>query len=1068
MNLVKSIRSRFQLGRDINELRVKILEIENAIEAQKVKFEEDKKNQIIRLKKQIAFEAAQLEHKISQLKVEKEQQYKQYLSQAELELSKVAAYTELARQKATEDAPRLLEEEWDRQNKKLTNLRNNLDGLTDYSQDTPPRLISLPWNDLRWTPNEKNFENYRPQMSGIAPDIIRIGEFHSIGTLNHLKKSDFPAIIPIRASSADSNIHQPGHIAIFSNDAASREAALAAIQSIALRAIATFPVLKLKGIFLDPVGMGNNFPFKNLPEKIRGLKTYTRGDDIQEQLRSLNLHIEQVIQNYLGKHYETLDEFNKEAYVKQAYHYLFATDFPTFFDNKSWEDLKSLLVNGARAGVYAVIHIDETLEKPRSFDYQVFHDYCRVLQPSKNYSENIPLFTTALPNGLANDIELDVTPSNEQFNQIAQKITEAAKNIKTETVPFKELYPTGEEWSFDSRKEIRAPIGIAGAIDRLEFWMGENDDGQVVSNGLLAGKPGAGKSYTLHAIINSLVINYSPDELEMYLLDFKEGVEFQIYVDPDKSDNNNADEELNEANALPHAKVISIESDREFGLSVLQHVQAEIDKRGSIFKDVGVSDIKTYRKKTKEIMPRVLVVIDEFQYMFKESDHITRQLNGIYEDITRRGRAFGIHLLIASQSPNVSNMNSSIYSYIELRMAQQMDKRTAASVLAEGNTDAIDLADRPGKVIYNCDFGRKSRNDIGQVADISLETRIDTLRHIQKVAKQRNYQRREPLVLFNGSKPTKLSHNRQLVQLSQMDRWLSSKDLNKQVVNDRDWVAQESPGVAWLGEAMKIGDHTKAIFRRRSRSNMLIVGTSEETIFGILGGILISLIHCYKPKQAQFNIIDLAQDEDNHWIEMCQNFRDNFDSMFDITLGKRFPDPDNRIKKAEEILKQTYVELEQRQTARDEHPDEFDSKPPSPLFFIYALGSINRAQNLRPISGRRGDELSEDAQKLEKLISQGSELGIHTILWVDNMKTLEQLTADKVRSWLGNLDLRIGLKMPAKDSQDLFKENNAQNLPDLRAYFRDESTTNGLEKFKPYAVPLPEELEEYGKRLKQR
>lgn len=122
----------------------------------------------------------------------------------------------------------------------------------------------------------------------------------------------------------------------------------------------------------------------------------------------------------------------------------------------------------------------------------------------------------------------------------------------TETVPFQELYPS-EEWSFDSRKEIRAPIGLEGARNLLEFWMGKNDDGQVISNGLLAGKPGAGKSFTLHAIITSLAMRYSPKELEMYLLDFKEGVEFQTYVDPEKSENKDADKELDESNALPHA-----------------------------------------------------------------------------------------------------------------------------------------------------------------------------------------------------------------------------------------------------------------------------------------------------------------------------------------------------------------------------------------------------------------------------------------------------------------------------------------------------------------------------------
>lgn len=920
------------------------------------------------------------------------------------------------------------------------NYQNNINALITHQNNN--------YSSLNTIPGKAHF----------PPDIIRIGKFYSLGTLtsNNLRLDDFPAIVPIRASSADSNIHQPGHIAIFSNDAASREAALAAIQSIAIRAIATFPVLKLKGIFLDPVGMGNNFPFKNLPEKIRGLKTYTRGDDIQEQLRSLNLHIEQVIQNYLGKNYKTIDEFNEAAYVKQAYHYLFAADFPTFFDNKSWEDLKSLLVNGARAGVYAVIHIDTTLEKPRSFDYKVFHDYCTVLQPSKNQSNGVPLFTATLPNGLANNIELDIPPSNEHFNQIAQIITEAEKNIETETVPFKELYPTGEEWSFDSRKEIRAPIGLEGATDHLEFWMGKNDDGQVISNGLLAGKPGAGKSFTLHAIITSLAMRYSPEELEMYLLDFKEGVEFQTYVDPEKSENKNADEELDESNALPHAQVISVESDREFGLSVLEYIKEQITERGRTFKEFGVENITEYRNKNEK-MPRILVLIDEYQSMFEENDEITTKLNNIFDTIVRKGRAYGIHLLLASQSPDVSNINRSIYNQVGLRMAQQMDKNTAASVLDAANIDAVDLLDRPGKIIFNRDFGKKSYNQVGQVADISREERIKALKSIREIAKRTDYQRTRPLTLFNGARLTKLNHNLKLEELSKKitdnQRWLTSKEL-KDLVEERDWFAQEHPGVAWLGEAMRIGNHTKAIFRRRASSNMLMIGTSEETIFGILSGMLISLVHCYQPKQAQFNIIDLSiSDEDNSWADMSQNFRDSFNSLFDITLGKRFPDEDKQQKsiEAEEVLTKTYDEFIKRKETRDKNPNEKQSNPS--LFFVFALGDLNRGQQMKLKSTGTGfsSSLSSNAEKLLEIVSQGSELGIHTILWIDNKKTFDKLTANQASSWLDHFALRVALRMSGADSQTFLVDTYAKNLGDLRAYLYNELTSS-LEKFKPYEV----------------
>lgn len=993
-------------------------------------------------------------------------------AEAKTELIDIALYTELARQKAQNEAPRLFQEELHSQQHLFAKLIDEIDGIEKPSQDIAPRLLSRSWNNPSWTSTKSNTNSYQPQISGQAPGILRIGKFEQVADFSKEQipaLAEIPAFIPVRAIPNNSNLQLPGHIAIYSNDAESRQLAVEAIQSIALRIISTFPVKKLQGIFIDPVSMGNNFPFKELNNFISGLKTYTRSDDIREQLRRLTVHIEQVIQNYLGRNYQSIEQFNQaKSFVGEAYRYLFVADFPTNFDSHSWEDIKSILVNGSKAGVYVVIHIDETLEKPRNFDYNVFKNYCTVLRPSPKNNEGKILFTTQLPNGQDCVINLDQPPPNQQFNYLIALINQATKNVKLETVPFKELYSEKPEWSeaYDSRQEIRAPIGVMGAMDRLEFWLGENEDGQVVSQGLLAGKPGAGKSYTLHSIILSLAMRYAPDELEMYLLDFKEGVEFQIYVDPERSENSNLSEELNEDKALPHAKVISIESDREFSLSVLKAVQEEIEKRGNKFKFAGVSSLKEYRQKTNEKFPRILVVIDEFQYMFQESDNITRQLNLIFEDITRRGRAFGVHLLIASQSPNVPNMSRSVYSFIELRMAMQMDKNTANSVLAEGNTDAVDLLDKPGKVIYNRDFGRKSYNNIGQIADVSSRARREAVLHINLVATQRNYRRPQPLILFNGTQATKLSHNRQLVKLSEMAYWLSLKSLNKEIIQEQDWAVVETPGVAWLGEAMRIGDHTKAIFRRRSRSNMLIVSASEENTFGIFGGIILSLVHCYEPHKAEFKIIDSSiPDEDNHWAEMFNVFRDNLAPYYLATLGKRFPSPENKILRGEEILQEIHAEYERRKQQRDENPN-LASKDPS-LFFIYALGGINRAQNMRPVMGRRGEEASPDAEKLQVILSQGSELGIHTILWVDNMKTFMKITGDN-RSWLTHFDLRLGSTMPADDSRLLLGETYAQNLPHLRVYFRDEGTATGLEKFKPYAVPSYQEIAEYSSKLKKR
>ena len=1078
-------------------------------------------------------------------------------------LVEILGYGKQAEYIANEVMPHALNQEWSTQNELLNRAIEEWDA--PRTANSSKRLLSRPWMDSLWNSLGEEIGCYSPQSIGLAPDVVRIGDLLIERELYHR----IPAMVSIRNLAKQTAAKMPGHLVIFSNDNPSRQSAVNGLQSIALRTICTFPARKLQGVFIDPVSMGNTFPFKSLPNFITGQQIFTRSQDVREQLHKLTVHLEQVIQNYLSNKYETIEAYNaEESTITEAYRYLFIADFPTNFDATACEYLKSLLVNGPRAGVYVVLHVDDTLEKPRDFRYDLLDDYCTVLRPTFGmttggsfetggslqkgyvylgkvnrithqgaYVEFLPgkegfvdtsrladhrvrdphdvvgegsrihvrvteigrddkisltcqgiredekqstrlktsassqsdmltqLFTLTSPGGVTFKVQLDSPPPSEQFEQLAKVITDAVDKAAKEAVSIALKRPE-QFWTGKSNREIRAVIGRAGA-DLIEFWMGNNNDGLVVSSGLLAGKPGAGKSVTLHAIITSLCMQYPPEELELYLLDFKEGVEFQIYVDPYRDKNEKVDEELDDWKALPHAKLVSIESDREFGLSVLQRVQQEIEHRGTLFKKSGVSNLDEYCRNNPGIkVPRVLVVIDEFQYMFQESDQITHQLNRIFEDITRRGRAFGVHLLIASQSPNVPNMSRGIYSFIELRMAMQMDQSTAGSVLAEGNTDAVDLLDRPGKLIYNIDYGRKGHNVIGQVVKATAEDAKTTLQEIHQVAVQKNYQRSNPLILFNGNRPTRLSQNGQLARLKA--NWLSPSALNKEILSEPDWIPQEFPCVAWLGEAMRVGDHTRAIFRRRARSNMLMIGSSEETIFGILGGILVSLVHTCQPRKAEFYLLDLSQptdEDDNYWTNLSPVFRESFSDYFPTLIGKRFSDSDQQVQRSETILQKVHAELERRQQERETNPDQLDFGPS--VFFICAIGSLSRAQNLRPVVGRRGDEMSPDAEKFLQVVSQGAELGIHTILWLDNTKTFLQLFSDS-RSAFTHFDLRIGLKMPADDSRQLLGESYAQNLPRMRAYFQDASLANGLEKFKPYAVPKKEEMQAYRRQFQAR
>ena len=961
------------------------------------------------------------------------------------------------------------------------------------------RQITPSWQDERWW-DESAVNSYKPRTEGLAPMVIRSGTLHQIKTQNskstldlselslsesgnaillkpllkdcYTSLDDIPLLLQCRSSSQLSN--KSGHIAIFTNSPETRQAATAALESIALRAIATFPVRKLQGIFIDPVSMGNTFPFRSLPEEIRGKRTYTTSDDIQEQLHKLIGHTEQVIQNYLSRDYDNIEAYNAAAEaIQEAYRYLFIADFPSKFDNKSFEFLNSLLVNGSRAGVYTIIHIDETLEKPRNFNYELFKAHCQVLRPAGKSYNGEPLFIYESPEApIVCYATLDKPPESDRFNQLTAMISKASGEVKVDTVAFSQLYPE-TLWTGDSRGEIRTAIGVAGAREKLEFWLGQNPKGLEVSQSLLFGKPGAGKSYTLHSIINGLAMRYAPDELELYLLDFKEGVEFQVYVDPERGEDSGSSNDLDLTKALPHAKVISIESDREFGLSVLRKVNEQFHIRANEWKSISndITKVAEYRNKTNgKKMPRILIVIDEFQVLFEDNDSISAELNQIFDTIVKKGRAFGIHLLLASQSPNIKNITRSVYDLIDLRMAMQMNQNVAAMTLAEGNTDAVDLLDRPGRIIYNADFGRKGSNEIGQVADASTDQRKKTLRKIQETVQATGYQRppTDQLVVFDGRHPTRLRNNGLLTVLASADTWLSPADI-KDIVNESNWRVRDFPSIAWVGEAMQIGYHSRAIFRRRSRSNMLLVGNIEENIFGILGGVLTSLVCSHQPQKAEFHIIDLSDEDDrgSHWSSMTLDFRESFSIYFPITIAKDFADSDRQISKANTTLQNIHAEFERRQQLREADPDTTNFG--ASIFFVAAIGTLERLNSLRPTVDNRGNpDMSDDAKKLMAIASQGAELGIHLILWVEGIKTLNQLFAGKERISLSNFDLRIGLTMPADDSRALFNETLAANLTKLRAYFKDEATAANLEKFKPYAVPTKQEFATYVNYLEQK
>jgi DNA segregation ATPase FtsK/SpoIIIE, S-DNA-T family len=295
----------------------------------------------------------------------------------------------------------------------------------------------------------------------------------------------------------------------------------------------------------------------------------------------------------------------------------------------------------------------------------------------------------------------DGVPPDALFNGLLNAVHHAAQFGGFRGIPFERILPPREQWWKGSTiQRIEAPIGMTGARDPLNFWLGRSRDGRIAAHALIGGQTGSGKSTLFHVLINSLLLIYPPQELQLYLLDYKEGVEFKPYADA----------------RPPHIREITPKLDRPAGLRILQELQTELERRGELFKTANVQDLSDYRVRTKETLPRLLLIIDEFQKLFEEQDEIAVKSGQILEDLARRARAFGIHVIMASQSIHISHVSPTIYSQFVTRIALQAPEADIAALFGSENTDAASILDRPGEVIYNDGGGLRERNTPGQVA----------------------------------------------------------------------------------------------------------------------------------------------------------------------------------------------------------------------------------------------------------------------------------------------------------------------------------------------------------------
>jgi ABC-type multidrug transport system fused ATPase/permease subunit len=809
----------------------------------------------------------------------------------------------------------------------------------------------------------------------------------------------------------------------------------ATLQAVMLRLLTSIPPGKVRFTICDAIGLGENFSaFMHLADYEEALVTsriWTEQAQIEQRLADLTEHMENVIQKYLRNEFKTLEDYNHQAgEVAEPYRFLVVANFPAGFNEGSLRRLRSIASAGPRCGVFLLMSVDARQALPVNFNLAEIEETATVLKfQDGRFRWHHPDFEKLT-------LELDRPASAERFTEIVRQAGQAAKDSKRVEVPFETVAPKGDAWWTESAAAgVNVPLGRAGATKLQQLRLGKGTSQHV----LVAGKTGSGKSTLLHALVTNAALRFSPDEVEFYLIDFKKGVEFKVYA----------------THRLPHARVIAIESEREFGLSVLERLDIELKRRGELFRDAGVQDLPGYRKaRPDDPLPRSLLVVDEFQELFVEDDKLAQDAALLLDRLVRQGRAFGIHVLLGSQTlGGAYSLARTTLGQMAVRIALQCSEADAHLILSEENT-AARLLSRPGEAIYNDANGLVEGNHPFQVVWLGDDLREQYLRDLKQLAERREVVRPAPIV-FEGNAAADLAGNTQIRHWLEADAWPAAPKVN----------------LALLGAAVAIKEPTHLALRRQSGANLLVVGQQPASARGVLSSMLVSLALQHAPAgngvptsnavpssnsmspgtaAARFVILD-GTPADSADAGAWSQLADALPHAVSVVAGRGLGD--------------AIAEVDQLVAEREK--DRTDDAPPI-FLFVYDLG---RLRDLRKADDDFGfSSFSSEAKTVSPskqfthILREGPALGVHTFIWSD---TYNNVTRSLDRNALKDFEMRVLFAMTGVDSSNLIDTPAASKLGPHRALLYTEEQGR-LEKFRPYAAPSAELSAEITRRLAQR
>lgn len=531
------------------------------------------------------------------------------------------------------------------------------------------------------------------------------------------------------------------------------------------------------------------------------------------------------------------------------------------------------LVDGSGVAPSEFLDLLNSLSKPGDYGHKCGFRFL-IIDNSRSFEKNLTPNSKHLIECINQNCELDISYDGSIFTQNSRQVEvltvlgnldEYVQNrsqlIANRINNIEKTYVSLEEISADSvEKSLGAimyiPIGKAGT-DSVELPFSCKDENGTVAGqciGYMAiGQSGSGKSSFFHSLVLNGCIKYSPDDLQFWLLDFKNGGASSKYRN----------------SGLPHIKMIAENNRIDDALCLFQMILEEMERRTKAFNNVGVNDIIDYNEIAKnqrlEHFPRIIIAIDEVQEIFRDdSASVIKDQIG---SISNRMRSAGMHFVMVAQ--NLSEGKSYMLKEVFLPSATgRICFRVASDIprdsgfeeeFVQRKQEISELKTGEAYIGYGKDTIKKVK-----IAYISPQEMIDiSFPEIRK--KYLKYSDLKPLII--GTKQ-RLSINSQL----QGNKGTYFDELKKITSNNGVYTAL-------IGEDAYRMSPLQIAFSQNDNSAVILLGSNKQISSSICASIALSLIkqgvriHLFNGDRTK--VQDEQETYSHAFMYVCQNISEN-------------------------------------------------------------------------------------------------------------------------------------------------------------------------------------------------